>query len=86
MDNTRKFGRKRFLSPEMEAESRPDPSPAPAASSSSGPPCPVCGEAMGKEASVLHYGGACCLSCRAFFRRAHQVSLIIPVIAELHGG
>ncbi len=37
-------------------------------------PCPVCGGSMGgKAARKLSYGGICCLSCRAFFRRAHQV-------------
>jgi hypothetical protein len=35
--------------------------------------CPVCGEeAPPGETHRPHYGGICCYSCRAFFRRAHQ--------------
>jgi hypothetical protein len=33
---------------------------------------PDCGK------NYLHYGGACCFSCRAFFRRAHQTSIKPP--------
>ncbi len=38
-------------------------------------PCPVCGEMISRDIVALHYGGVCCLSCRAFFRRAHQVNV-----------
>ena len=35
--------------------------------------CPVCGEtAPDDDKHHLHYGGICCYSCRAFFRRCHQ--------------
>ncbi len=38
-------------------------------------PCPVCRDSMGgKRARKSSYGGICCLSCRAFFRRANQVT------------
>jgi len=37
--------------------------------------CPVCGEeAPPGETHHPHYGGICCYSCRAFFRRANQRS------------
>ena len=29
-------------------------------------------KAPGQDKHRLHYGGICCYSCRAFFRRAHQ--------------
>lgn len=33
--------------------------------------CPVCGVLEAKKSPVhKHYGGSCCLSCKAFFRRA----------------
>ena len=35
--------------------------------------CPICGDrAPDGEAHHPHYGGICCFSCRAFFRRANQ--------------
>jgi len=35
--------------------------------------CTICGEiAPEDDKHHLHYGGICCYSCRAFFRRAHQ--------------
>jgi hypothetical protein len=35
--------------------------------------CPICSEeAPPGEAHHPHYGGICCYSCRAFFRRANQ--------------
>ena len=33
--------------------------------------CPICKEKL-KNLPNIHYGGAACFSCRAFFRRAHQ--------------
>jgi hypothetical protein len=37
--------------------------------------CPVCAEeAPPGETHHPHYGGICCYSCRAFFRRANQKS------------
>ena len=37
--------------------------------------CPICGdEAPAGEVHHPHYGGICCYSCRAFFRRANQKS------------
>jgi hypothetical protein len=35
--------------------------------------CPICGDpAPDNDTHHPHYGGISCLSCRAFFRRAHQ--------------
>ncbi len=34
--------------------------------------CPVCGYQT-NDKHCFHYGGISCYSCRAFFRRAHQV-------------
>ncbi len=37
--------------------------------------CPVCGEeAPDAQVHHPHYGGICCYSCRAFFRRASRKS------------
>ena len=33
--------------------------------------CPICKDKL-KNPPQIHYGGAACFSCRAFFRRAHQ--------------
>ena len=39
--------------------------------------CPVCKQPARKgDKHRLHYGGICCYSCRAFFRRAHEKTKI----------
>ena len=37
--------------------------------------CKVCGaKALPNQRHSRHYGGICCLSCRAFFRRIVQIN------------
>ena len=43
--------------------------------------CQIC-SVKAKEKHYTHYGGVCCFSCKAFFRRIHQKDLVKKLACE----
>ncbi len=88
------------VNPEQQLLPEVDPLPGSSSSNSSAPAssntssdteevkdqriCPICTQWSDKP-HMIHYGGLCCFSCKAFFRRTHHESRKRPIYCKKDG-